>query len=681
MHAITCAKCGEALNRSDEFCSACGEPAAQPGVEAAPAEPSVAAGLRLPLADPAELEQLRADTLGRYDILGELGRGGMATVYLAHEIALDRKVAIKVMSPALALGDGVERFKREARTSASLSHPNIIPIYAVHHSEQLLYFVMKYVEGRPLDTIIRELGTLPIPMVQAILGQVASAFGYAHRRGVVHRDIKPGNILIDDEGWAVVTDFGIAKVAEGEQLTQTGLAVGTPTYMSPEQVTAQPVTGASDQYSLGVVAYEMLTGKPPFHGGGTMAMMYAHVHQPPPPIERADCPEALRDAVMRMLAKAPEDRWPSVEDAITAIGAPPLTYDDPTRSQLIALARTGAQQRLEGVPRTPRSPIPLLRTPAPRSGVSASASAPSSEAASVPGAGEPSARAPRPSAAVRLKRQSRLSLALAAGGVAVAVLALVLRPRPTAVPPASADTAASAAAPASSETEALPPGVSAEDTMPARAPRAAQQVPARAPSEARGQHAGGAPSRPAAARVTRDSAVAAASPAPAPAAPPVDSSPAAPAPAPHPAAASAANAAEPTASAAPVPASGASALLGTNFPGTAASRAASAARKEVEQAIRAYAAAIDNGNAGEAQRLFPGMPPAQRSYLANLFEAGGHMQTRWKASDIAITGDSATARVRGTTRTLPANGAPSEDRVDSRVVLHRVGGSWQLQSF
>jgi hypothetical protein len=253
------------------------------------------------------------------------------------------------------------------------------------------------------------------------------------------------------------------------------------------------------------------------------------------------------------------------------------------------------------------------------------------------------------------------------------VLALVFRPRPTVVPPASADTAASAAAPASRETETLPPGISAEDTMPARAARAAQATATRAMSEGRGRDGAGAASRTGPATAVRDSSVARVSAAPAPAAPPVDSSPAAPAPTPRPAAA-------PTASAAAAPASGASALLGTNAPG-AAPRAAAAARKEVEQAIRDYAAAIDNGNAGEAQRLFPGMAPAQRSYLANLFEAGGHMRTRWKVSDIAITGDSATARVRGTTRTLPANGAPSEDRVDSRVVLHRAGGSWQLLSF
>ena len=391
------------------------------------------------VSDRDELAALRSATLGDYDILGQLGRGGMATVYLAHDLALDRKVAIKVMSPVLSLGDGIERFKREARTSASLSHPNIIPVYAVQHTERLLYFVMKFVDGRSLDSIITELGPLPVPMIQAILGQVASAFGYAHRRGVVHRDIKPGNILIDDEGWVVVTDFGIAKVSQAPQLTSTGLSVGTPTYMSPEQVMGQGVTGASDQYSLGVVAYEMLTGKPPFEGTGTMAMMYAHVHHPPPPVEelRPDCPQGLRAAVTRMLAKDPAERWVSIEDIIAVIGSPSLTPDDPTRSQLIAIAKTG--QRRSVAVTTPKSPIPLLRTPIPP--------APRKGAATEPLV----AAIGSPVTPARHRRSSALSLALAVGGVLVGVgsIAVALRTRtnPRAGPAADTGVASAPAIP------------------------------------------------------------------------------------------------------------------------------------------------------------------------------------------------------------------------------------------
>ncbi len=274
-------------------------------------------------ANAEELELLRASTLGEYEILGELGRGGMATVYAAHDIALDRRVAIKVISPSLGASPAlVERFRREARTAASLSHPNIIPIYSVRHSNRLLFFVMKYVEGRPLDSILRETGALPVPTVQAVLGQVASAVGYAHRHGVVHRDIKPGNIIIDDEGWCVVTDFGIAKVAESEGLTTSGMMVGTPAYMSPEQCLSNNISGASDQYALGVVAYEMLTGRLPFPGTSMMSVMYAHVHVPVPEIAdlRAECPPDLATAVMRMLSKEPTERWPSIEEAVAALG-------------------------------------------------------------------------------------------------------------------------------------------------------------------------------------------------------------------------------------------------------------------------------------------------------------------------------------------------------------------------
>ncbi|MGQ0642684.1 MAG: serine/threonine-protein kinase, partial [Gemmatimonadaceae bacterium] len=326
-------------------------------------KPSTNSSALLPT-DPADklLARLRAATAGEYEIFGELGRGGMATVYLAHEISLDRKVAIKVMAPGMVHSPGlVERFKREARTAANLSHPNIIPIYAVREVDDLLFCVIKLVKGTPLDAIMRELGKLPIPMVQAILAQVGDALGYAHRHGVVHRDVKPGNILIDDDGWAVVTDFGIAKVPELEGLTLTGVAVGTPTYMSPEQGTGNEVTGAADQYSLGVVAYEMLTGRPPFTGSSMMAVLYSHFHDPPPSLEelRPDCPAELSDAVMRMLSKDPDDRWLTLEEASAAMGAKPLARDDPHRSQLITLARSGTSHRIASQMKTPRSPIPL----------------------------------------------------------------------------------------------------------------------------------------------------------------------------------------------------------------------------------------------------------------------------------------------------------------------------------
>jgi serine/threonine protein kinase/uncharacterized protein YjdB len=308
------------------------------------------------------LDRLRQATLGEYEIIGEAGRGGMAVVYLAHDIALDRRVAIKVISPnILWMGDEVpERFKREARVSASLSHPHIIPIYAVKERDDLLFFVMKFVKGRTLEDVIAEVGPLPVSMVHTILTQVGGALASAHRQGVVHRDIKPANIMLDEEGWAVVTDFGIAKVASADGLTQTGSAVGTPSYMSPEQCAGLPVTGASDQYALGVVAYEMLTGRKPFQANSPMAVLYQHLNTAPEPLhdQLPDCPPAISYAVMRALEKAPGDRWPQLEDMVAALGATPNQENDRVRTQMLALAKPSSARAIVERFQTPPRPMP-----------------------------------------------------------------------------------------------------------------------------------------------------------------------------------------------------------------------------------------------------------------------------------------------------------------------------------
>ena len=312
------------------------------------------------------LEALRSATLGDYEVLTQLGQGGMATVYLAHDISLDRKVAIKVMNPALVSGEGmVERFKLEARTSAGLSHPHIIPIYAVKEMEDLLFFVMKFIDGRPLDSIIKEAAPLPIPMVRTVITKVGDALGYAHRRGVIHRDIKPANIMIDGEGMPIVTDFGIAKVADKQGLTMTGATIGTPTYMSPEQCNALAITGASDQYSLGVMAYEMLTGRPLYDGDSVMTIMFKHVHDEPPAPDEfgADVPADLGSAITKMLQKKPEDRWETIEAALPSIGGGQAAYDDSVRTALIEFAKHSENREILQRVSTPRSPIPASMGP------------------------------------------------------------------------------------------------------------------------------------------------------------------------------------------------------------------------------------------------------------------------------------------------------------------------------
>src|SRR5919204_1229478 len=224
------------------------------------------------------LPLLMEATVGEYEILGELGRGGMAAVYLARDLSLNRKVAIKTMlSEFIGKQAMVQRFKREAQMAAGLSHPHIVQIHSVKQTNRIVYFVMKFIEGRGLDSIITEHGALDLDSTRLILQQAASALSFAHHRGVVHRDVKPANIMLDENGWAVMTDFGIAKVDDGSNLTATGTAVGTPHYMAPEQFHSQPLTPAADQYALAIVAYEMLTGKKPFDGNTLAEIITQHL--------------------------------------------------------------------------------------------------------------------------------------------------------------------------------------------------------------------------------------------------------------------------------------------------------------------------------------------------------------------------------------------------------------------
>src|SRR5712691_717079 len=314
---FVCAGCAEPLLEGALSCPGCGTPTYPTAIHPTDTSPQGEQGS--PWAEVAE--RLRRASLGEFEIGRELGRGGMAAVFLAHEISLDRKVAIKVMSPGLLMGEGmIDRFKREAITIAHLNHPNIVSVYSVRQAEGLHLFVMRYIQGRSLEQVIEDAGRLPVPIVRSILCQVGSALTYAHRSRVVHRDLKPANILIDEEGNAVVTDFGIAKVAESPTQTHTGALVGTPAYMSPEQVSGAEVSGASDQYALGAVAYQMITGVAPFTGS-TITVMQAHLQEAPRPIRdlSGDCPPELEAAILRMLAKDPEARWPSMAEAKTAL--------------------------------------------------------------------------------------------------------------------------------------------------------------------------------------------------------------------------------------------------------------------------------------------------------------------------------------------------------------------------
>jgi eukaryotic-like serine/threonine-protein kinase len=265
--------------------------------------------------DHGSLTRLQSATRGQYEILTELGRGGMAAVFLAMDLRLGRQVALKVMHPELSTYDGmVQRFLLEARTAARLEHASIVPVYAAQESEGLLYFAMKYVQGTSLDQVLARSGMLTIAAVRFAMMRLAEALQYAHDHGVTHRDVKPGNVMIDERGNPMLTDFGIARIANGPRLTEQGLVIGTPAYMSPEQLRGGDLGPASDQYSLGVLTYQMLTGTPPFVGTA-LELATAHLTAVPRPLAevRADCPPVLARAVTRMLQKDPGARWPSLE--------------------------------------------------------------------------------------------------------------------------------------------------------------------------------------------------------------------------------------------------------------------------------------------------------------------------------------------------------------------------------
>jgi serine/threonine-protein kinase len=266
---------------------------------------------------PDELRsRLLAAVGARYEISDEIGRGGMGVVYRARDVRLRRAVAIKLLPPELAFRDEVRsRFLREAQTAAQLSHPNVVPIYSVDEIDGLVFFVMALVEGDSLGTYLKREGRVSLDFARKVLRDVADALGYAHGHAIIHRDIKPDNILMDRvTGRTLVSDFGIARAAEGDsRLTATGITVGTPAYMSPEQAIGErDVDGRSDLYSLGVVGYQMLTGELPFSATNTPAMLMKHINQLPRPIRdlRPDLPPGLERAIVRAMAKQPDQRWP-----------------------------------------------------------------------------------------------------------------------------------------------------------------------------------------------------------------------------------------------------------------------------------------------------------------------------------------------------------------------------------
>ena len=270
----------------------------------------------------AQLERLQAALASRYRVEREVGRGAMATVYVAQDLKHDRRVAMKVLHPSLAAALGHERFLREIRIAAALSHPHILPLHDSGEAQGFLYYVMPYVAGESLRQRLDRERQLPLADAVQIAKDVADGLAHAHAHGVVHRDVKPENILLAD-GHAVIADFGVARAldAAGPKLTETGFAVGTPQYMSPEQALAEPVDARSDTFALGCVLYEMLAGEPPFSGANSQALLARKLHHPPTPLPliRDTVPPGLAQAVQRALARSPADRFTSTREFATAL--------------------------------------------------------------------------------------------------------------------------------------------------------------------------------------------------------------------------------------------------------------------------------------------------------------------------------------------------------------------------
>jgi tRNA A-37 threonylcarbamoyl transferase component Bud32 len=372
---LDCRRCGTPSPRGALFCAECGQEVE--GKDATDGRARLRARLARAVAK-------------RYEVSDMLGAGGMGVVFLARDRKRKRRVAIKVLSPELAADATiVERFGREGRTAAGLKHPGIVPTYEAGDDGGLHYFVMKYVNGRPLDEILREQSPAPIPFVTRVLCEAAAALGHAHAQGVIHRDVKPENIIVDAKGRVQLADFGISKVVRSAvdattvgKLTQTGGIIGTPHYMAPEHALGHHVDGRTDQYALAVVGFRMLAGRVPFDDETLPAIIHLHINEAAPQLSslRPDVPPHLAAAIARAMSKSPGNRFDSMDAFAAAVVGAPATRPARRRAfwatalLLVAGGLAGAlwvEQNGLGMPRLPG--VSVTAAPAP---TSATATAP-----------------------------------------------------------------------------------------------------------------------------------------------------------------------------------------------------------------------------------------------------------------------------------------------------------------
>jgi len=367
---MECVRCHTPLPDNSKFCFACGY--------------DITGGGSLSSTS-AQVESLMARLQriveGEYKLERLLGKGGMGAVFLAQDLTLDREVAIKVLPPDISLDEHVvKRFQQEAKTAAKLDHPNIIPIYRVESDGGLNYFVMKYVAGTSLEDVLEQKQPLTADYIQRVLWEAACALGHAHQRGIVHRDVKPANIMFDHDGRVMLTDFGISKALQAASaFTGTGMIIGTPHYMAPEQAKGQQVDGRADQYSMGVVGYRMITGQLPFGGDSVHTILYKHIFEPAPRTSsiRQDMPPHLSEAISRALAKEVDQRYATMEDFATAVW-PEQPVTAPTKGAKASSTSRRPPPRTKG-PITADAPTEVTNaptTPIPRAGMKVGGPAP-----------------------------------------------------------------------------------------------------------------------------------------------------------------------------------------------------------------------------------------------------------------------------------------------------------------
>ncbi len=588
-------------------------------------------------------ESLRAQlqvALGESHVIErELGGGGMSHVFLAQERALGRLVVVKVLLPELAAGVNVERFRREIKLAAQLQHPHIVPLLSAGEADGLPYFIMPYVTGESLRARIAREGELPIADTVRVLRDVASALAYAHAQGVVHRDVKPDNVLLSS-GVAVVTDFGVAKAVSASSehggssnITSLGVALGTPTYMSPEQASASPQADhRADLYALGVMAYEMLTGVPPFTGRSPQAVLAAHVMEQPQPVERrrAAVPAALSMLVTECLAKSAADRPQSAVEVMHELDAiaTPSGGTAPTLVRMSAARtlRTAAAGAHQAPTRSWRLPVALaaaaLVLVAGGLFVRRDRTSPAG----------PTAAAPAPKASESPAPDARKPPQADTTSPASAHLPIAPTPAPSVVAPA--DVARPGAAPAG--------------------PRDDRRRPAAAATTPRPRH----PAEPSdTVSTTSDTVVTAA-------APPVPSAPAeaAPAPAPVPPSAGVAPPAAPTPPSA-----------------TAPPTPPADPRPEIGALMSRYAAAVESGSLASLKQVYPGMTPEQQQGWEQFFGLVRDVKADLSVGRLDITGAAAEALVRGTYTYLNTSTQRIERTpVSFAATLRRDAGAWRI---